>query len=619
MKKLMKGFVQIILIMTLVMGMSIAANAETTTQQEVKKCGKNATWTYDASTYTLTISGTGKIRSTYEWTDMNIKHIQINSGITTIGYEAFSHMKTLDTISIPSSVKKIGYNAFYRSSIKSVTISSSVTNISSSTFYNCKKLTTVNWYASEIPNYTFYGCKSLKTINVNRNLNYIGYYAFARTSIKTFNMPDSVTRIDSSAFAYCPELEKLTLSKNLKTIPAYFASGSKKLKDITINNGVSEISRNAFSNSYVEELEIPDSVKTIQTRAFEDANSLKKVKLPNKLVKIRDSVFEGCKKLETVNIGKNVKYIGECAFAECPKLKAVVIPGNVQVIGYKAFENSGVKKVIIKSGVKTIDYWAFQDCDKLKSISISDTVTTLCTNALVDCDKLTNIKVDSNNKKYASKDGCLFNKSETTLLVVPAGKKGVFNLPSSVSKVDSMAFYGCSQITSISASGNSHFKTVDGILYNSSMKTLISCPSSKKGTISIPSTVTRIEESAFQQSKAEYINIPDSVTSIGYCAFEYCKNLKSIKIPGSVEKISNAAFWGCENLKKVTIEKGVKKISRNAFHGCEKLRKVIVPTSVSTISKSAFSDCGYVTFYCKKSSYAMSFAVKRYYLSYKMI
>lgn len=619
MKKLLKGLTQIILIMTLIMGMSFAVSAATTTQQEAKKCGTYATWVYDDTTQTLTISGTGKIKEIYSWSELDIKHIQINEGITKIGSNAFSNLKKLDTISIPSSVTYIGYCAFYGSSIKEVTISSSVTNISSSVFYKCKKLTKVNWYAEKIPNYTFYGCKSLTTINVSNNLKQIDYYAFARTSIKRFIMPDSVTSIDSHAFAYCPELETLTLSKNIKTLPRYFISGSKKINKIIFREGLKKISSHAFSNSYIEELEIPDTVKTIQTRAFEDADYLKKIKLPNKLTKIRDSVFEGCKSLETVNIGKKVKYIGESAFAYCPKLNEIIIPGNVKVVEYRAFEGSGLKKVTIKSGVKILDYWAFHDCDKLKYISISHTVTNICENALVNCDKLTNIDVDSKNTKYSSKDGCLLNKSQTKLLVVPAGKKGTFTIPSSVSKVESMAFYGCSKITSISASGNGNFKTVDGILYDSSMKTLISCPSRKKGTINIPSTVTRIEESAFQQSKAEYINIPDSVKSIGYCAFEYCKNLKSIKIPSSVDKISNAAFWGCENLKKVTIEKGVKKISRNAFHGCWKLKKVIVPTSVVSIGKSSFSECYNVTFYCKKSSFAMSYAVKRYNVEYKII
>lgn len=658
MKNLMKGLTQFILIATLVMGMSFVVDAaETTTtaadattaantenqtsKPKVQKCGNKATWTYDEVSGTLTISGTGKIYETPDWNTLKIKHIQINEGITTLSSNIFSRMKKLDTVSIPDSVKKIEYGAFYGSSLKTVTIKASVTKIESAVFQKCKKLTTVNWYAKKIPSYTFSGCKSLTTVNISNNLKRIGYHAFSNTLIKSFYMPDSVTYISGSAFANCTELENLTLSRNIKDIPSYFVEDCEKLTKITLRGGVEKISSNAFSGSYIEELTlsdsvktietrafahssikelvIPDSVKVIQTRAFEDADCLVKVTLPNKLIKIRDSVFEGCQALETVTLGKNLKYIGESAFADCPKLKAITIPGSVKVIGYKAFEESGVEEVIIKSGVKTIDYWAFYNCDKLTSISISDTVTTLQENALVDCNKLTNINVDPDNKKYSTKDGCLLDKSQKKLIVVPAGKKGTFSIPSPVETIVSTAFYGCSKIENYSAEENSNFKTVDGILYNNSMKKLISCPSSKTGKINIPSTVTRIEESAFQHSKASYINIPDSVKSIGYCAFEYCENLKSIKIPGSVEKISNAAFWECKSLKKVTIEKGVKKISRNAFHGCEKLRKVIIPASVVKIGKSSFSDCYNLTFYCNKSSFAMAYAVKRYYIEYKLI
>lgn len=618
MKKLWKNFTGCIMVVTLIFGMAVIVSAAST-QKSSGECGKNATWTYDKTTQTVIINGNGTIKKQKDWKKIEIKHITINKGITKIGDYAFDNLKKLETVTIPDTVTSIGDYAFCNTAINSVTIKASVKDIGENVFQDCKQLKTVNWYAKKIPGCTFLDCKKLSKINIKSNLKRIGYEAFSGTGIKTFTMPDSVISVGSNAFSYCKNLTSLTFSKNVKTIPSSVAETTKNLEKIVIKSGTQKISKNAFTHCGAREIIIPDSVTTIEKEAFSYAKNLKTIKIPDKINKIRDNTFEYCTGLETINIGKNITSIGESAFLDCSSLNSIVIPGNVKTIEYKAFENSGCKSVTIESGVTTIDYWAFHNCDKLKSISISETVTTLRPNALVDCDSLTEIKVSAANTNYASMNGCLLDKSQTTLLVVPAGNKGVFNIPASISKVEPIAFCGCSNITGITAANSKYFTSTDGILYNKSLTTLVSCPAGKTGTIDIPSTVIWIKESAFQQSKASHIIIPNSVTVIGYCAFEYCENLKSIEIPGSVKKVPNAAFWGCKNLKEVTINSGVKKIKRNAFHGCDKLQKIIIPTSVTKISKSAFKSIGGVTFYCEKSSYAMSFAVKHYYVDYKII
>ncbi len=619
MKNLWKGFLGCLLAVTLIVGVSVIAGAAPATQSFNGDCGKNATWTYNQATHTLTIHGTGTIKRCKDWKKLDVKHITIQNGISEIGYGSFQNFRKLDTVSIPETVTSIGQNAFYHSGISSVTIGKSVKKIESSVFEDCKRLKTVTWNADTIPNYTFDGCNRLENINIKSNITKIGTHAFSKTALKSFDMPDSVTYVGDNAFSYCKKLTGLTFSKNVTTIPKSVAKRTPALDKIIIKNGTSAISKNAFEKCGAREIILPKSITKIGKAAFLQAGNLTTINLPDSITRIKDDTFKGCTALTSCSIGKSIRSIGECAFMNCSGLNDITVPGNVKVIGYKAFENAGCRKVTINTGVTTIDYWAFNNCNRLQSISISDTVTSLQANSLVNCDNLTDINISATNKLFSSVNGCLLDKAGTTLYVVPAGKKGVFNIPSSVSKIETTAFCGCSKITEITASGSNCFASSHGILYNKNMTTLISCPSSKTGTIIIPATVTKIEASAFQQSKASSIIIPNSVSSIGYCAFEYCKNLKNIKIPGSVRKISNAAFWGCENLKKVTIENGVKKIKRNAFHDCFKLEKVIIPTSVTKISNSAFKSIDGTTFYCQKSSYAMSFAVKHYDIDYKLI
>lgn len=674
MKNVIKVVSQLFILLVLVGTMAIGVMASE----------KNVSWTYDADTKVLTISGTGKVTRDEKWNKLEINHVEIEEGIKKIDRYAFSYMNDMKTISIPTSVQKIGLSAFEGSGLEKITIEKTVKKIDGWVFYacknleevvwntekipryafydcknlktikmsedincigqkafsntgikeftipntikeigesvfeNCKKLEVVNWNLEEIPRYTFYRCKALKTVNLSSELHTIKRKAFTNTAIETFIIPDSVNKIEDAVFSNCKKLEQLTFSKNIDTIPSNIVKGCKKLNEIVINEGTTTIGAYAFANCKVNNIVIPTSVTKIKAKAFYGTKGIKEIIIPNEVKRIRDYTFYNCTDLENVVWGEKIRSIGESAFENCNSLGKITIPGNIKSIEYKAFANSGCTELLLLDGVEEVDYWVFNNCDRLETVTIGSTVSTICDNAFVDCDKLTQIIVDENNKEYASEEGCLLNKDKTELLMVPGGKIGDYEIPASVTKINSQAFYSCKLITNILSTNNKNFASVDGILYNSEVTQLISCPINKTGTITIPSTVTSIGTSAFQNSYAKKIIIPDSVVSIGQCAFEYCQNLKEIKIPGSVKKISQAAFWGCSNLKKVVIENGTKKIQRNAFNGCSKLKKIVIPISVYFINETAFSDCYKISIYCKKSSCAMSFA-NRFYYKYRII
>ena len=99
-------------------------------------------------------------------------------------------------------------------------------------------------------------------------------------------------------------------------------------------------------------------------------------------------------------------------------------------------------------------------------------------------------------------------------------------IPNSVTSIGYYAFYYCSGLTSINvASGNTHYSSIDGVLYNYVQNTLIQCPCAKTS-----------------------VTIPNSVTSIGEKAFEGCSGLTSVTIPNSVTSIRMSAFSGCSGL-----------------------------------------------------------------------
>ena len=117
---------------------------------------------------------------------------------------------------------------------------------------------------------------------------------------------------------------------------------------------------------------------------------------------------------------------------------------------------------------------------------------------------------------------------------------------------------------------------------------------SSLSSVTIPSTVTSIEESAFYQcrnSNFTSITLPSSIRYIRKWAFRECTNLTSFNIPDQVTTISNCLFYGCSSLTSITIPDGVTTIEGYAFYGCSSLETISLPDGLTTIGGNAFEEC----------------------------
>ena len=647
MKRVIKQISWLFILAVLTLSMSMAVQAKSKKNVPTSgKCGKYATWTYDKSTKILKIQGHGKLVSPSKywpdpWNLLEIKKVEIGDGITKIGKYCFYDMEYLKSVTIPNSVKTIGAYAFdetalrsvtipksvktigacafSQTKLRSVTISSHVKNIGPAVFEECRKLKKVVWKAKKIPFQTFHWCTSLSQIKVGSNLQSIGECAFEDTALKKFTMPDSVRDIGKSAFQDCNSLESLKLSSKLKELPKRFIAETESLRELSVPTGVIVIDKEAFSDSYVEKILLPDTVENIKRKAFKDASGLQEIKISNNVTYIRDETFKNCEQLKTVRFGTKVAVIGEAAFSKCKKLANISFPASLKDIEYGAFTNCALDNVVLGSNIRNVDYWAFKNCKYLKSVLIGNHVTTFQSNAVSGCPSLITIQVAADNPVYEAVDNCLLGKAEKELLVVPGGKTGTFVIPNQVRKINGEAFASCSKINAYNAGSNPNYKTLNGMLADQTGTILVACPQGRTGTIAVPSGITTIGASSFQNSKASYIYIPNTVTTLEACAFENCNNITQITSPGSVYQVAIACFWECDNLNKVTIENGVSRVCRSACHGCKKLKKVVLPSTLFFIHTSAFAECDYrLTLYCKKNSLGMSYATNNEF-RYKMI
>ena len=315
-------------------------------------------------------------------------------------------------------------------------------------------------------------------------------------------------------------------------------------------------------------------------------------------------------------IGSGITEIGSSVFLKYEFDSATLsIPSSVKAIGSRAFFGANLSEISFSEGLESIGTSAFSVCGGLTSVTIPASVTKIGGGVFTRCHSLTEINVASGNQNYTSLNGVLFNKEITDMQVYPRGKTdATYTIPSGVYAVDHVDLSSNKYLTSI-YSNSFYFSSVDGILYSKDKTTLVSCPCGKKVTsftipstvktvgqyafyhnlylenVTIPSSVTTIENGAFSECSLMSLNIPDSVTTIGADAFSANFELTSVKLPKNLTEISYGLFSGCEALENITIPNKVTSISSEAFSDCTMLKSITIPDLVTTIDDYAFAEC----------------------------
>ena len=164
-------------------------------------------------------------------------------------------------------------------------------------------------------------------------------------------IPDSVTTIGENPFQYCQQLSSINVSpdhptlatiddvlfeKTTKTLVCYPSARTAWFYDIP--QGIRIIGARAFENcDFLTSVSIPDSVMTIDALAFCGCDSLTSVSILEGVTTVGMSAFYGCTSLTSISLPESVTIIGDEAFSFCSSLNYVSIPGFVNSIGAYAF------------------------------------------------------------------------------------------------------------------------------------------------------------------------------------------------------------------------------------------------------------------------------------------
>ncbi|WP_461811783.1 transglutaminase domain-containing protein [Faecalimonas sp.] len=225
---------------------------------------------------------------------------------------------------------------------------------------------------------------------------------------------------------------------------------------------------------------------------------------------------------------------------------------NGVILGF----HKGMAVIGVKNGIKTLTvpkkyngtdvtsvaYTVFDEKYALENIILTEKVTNVDVES--QSKMLKSIKVPQENTYYASKDGVLFTKDFSRILMYPFAKEErSFVIPKEVREYDSKETFKTPQLGEILVEeGNKTFSSYDGAIYNKEKTMLLTVPEGKN----------------------------------------------KIYIPGTVV-LDNIALNGKQNLKEVILEDGMKNIPPYTFSGCTGLKKIYIPASVTNIAKESFN------------------------------
>lgn len=170
-------------------------------------------------------------------------------------------------------------------------------------------------------------------------------------------IPNTLERIEYSAFEGCSGIKKINIPGNVIQIGNFAFEDCTGLSEVTLNQGTTNIGTGIFMNcSGIKKIVIPEGVTEIPYEMFVNCSGLTEIELSKTVTTIGGSAFWGCSSLKELKLNDNVTSIGEYAFSGCYKLEKILIPDSVVSIPYNNFKNSSNLTIYGNDGMKSKEF-----------------------------------------------------------------------------------------------------------------------------------------------------------------------------------------------------------------------------------------------------------------------
>ena len=489
----------------------------------------------------------GPIVDSYKGNMPENTSLTIKEGTTCISEHAFDI----------SSYKYDKGNDTLKNNLISVTLPESVKLIDYCAFRGCENLQEVNLPDSltDINYNAFEKCYSLKKINLPSSLKQIRNIFDSCRSLEEIIIPENVTYIPDGAFKNCTSLKSITVKNPNCFIYKPFASLYSDTDELTVKFDGTIY---GYDNSTAQEFAEQNGYK------FESIGGYEQEKEPDFDKTEKNDTWEWCNCGDYACI---VDYFGESDVLEIPNM-------------------------INGLPVTTVYLYDAKNLEKIKSLKIPANTTGFYYFGY-ELDNISEIEVDKDNKAFIVEDNILYSSDKTTLIRASTNKiKEEYIVPETVTKIEDGAFTNCSKLKSVKipasvenivdvfegcnsleainvSRANKNYRSINGILFDSSMYLLERYPQNHSGTsYTIPSSVTMIGNGAFMNcGLLENIVISDNVCCISSKAFKGCDKLDNVILPSTVNVIEDNAFENCSSLKSIEFSNDISSFGVNVMKG----------------------------------------------------
>lgn len=323
---------------------------------------------------TVTITGIS-VAEGFEEADLAVEIPETIDGMTVTkidgarwGVFAGCHVTS---VSIPASVTEIGAGAFmncqYLTQVtfgegSAPSFEDAYDSNQNGVFSDCTALTSIELPAgtTKLGTYMFSGCESLTSVNLLEltQITEIPFWAFERCALSSVELPENIRYVAPEAFSanyICTGLDDYGNEIRTYTI-----------QDIVLNEGLTEIGRNAFDGAVITSLTLPNSLTTIGHSAFSHCYQLAEITWPDNKGFTEINGFDNCTSLPNSifdYLPATVTSIGYEAFSAC-RFTALSLPGTIETIGERAFAyNYSLQTVELREGLQSIGVLAFHRCN----------------------------------------------------------------------------------------------------------------------------------------------------------------------------------------------------------------------------------------------------------------